>query len=52
MNLLKQATYIRYVLVKLLKFVKISTDLLRFLFPELSLRIKKGLELVSKPYFS
>ena len=52
MNLLKQATYIRYVLVKLLKFVKISTDLLRFLFPELSLRIKMGLELVSKPYFS
>ena len=29
-----------------------DTDLLRFLFKEGSLKIKKGLELVSRPHFS
>ena len=40
MKLLKQATYIRYVLAKLSKFVQI-TDLLRLLFTEDFLKIKK-----------
>ena len=52
MKLLKQATYIRYVLAKLSKFVQISTRPPHIFFTENSLKIKKGLELVSKPYFS
>ena len=51
MKLLNQNTYIRYVLAELSKFVQISTDILRFLFTEDSLKIKKGLEQVSGPYF-
>ena len=51
MKFLKQATYITYV-----KTVKISpnkhTDLPRFLFLEESLKIKKGLELASRPIYS
>ena len=45
MKFLKQATYIKYVIAKLSKFVQI-------LFTEDSLKIKKGLELVSRPHFS
>ena len=52
MKLLKQATHIRHKLAKLSKFVQISTDLLRLLFTEDSLKIKKGLEPASRPYFS
>ena len=43
---------LRYVLAKLLKFVEISTfNPPRFLIAEYSLKIKKGLELVSRPLF-
>ena len=53
MKLLKQATYIRYVLAKLSKFFQISTQTyLNSFFTEDSLKIKKGLELVSRPHFS
>ena len=50
---LKQATYIRYVIPKLSKFVQISmlTSSDSF-FTENSFKIKKDLELVSGPYFS
>ena len=49
MKLLKQAIYIRYVIAELSNQ---PADLLRFLFTEVSLKIKKGLELVSRPHFS
>ena len=52
MKLLQQATYIRYVLAKLSKFVQISTQTLSDSFLEDSLKIKKGLELVFRSYFS
>ena len=52
MKLLKQAINITYVLAKLSKFVQISTNALRFLLTEDSLKIKKDLELVSRPCFS
>ena len=53
MKFLMQATYISYVTVKLSKFVQISmqTSLDSFL-QEVSLKIKKGLEPVSRPQFS
>ena len=50
MKFLKQATYIRDVIAKLLKFVQINMPTL--FFTEDSLKIKKGLELVSRPHFS
>ena len=50
-KLLKQAPYVRYVLAKLSKFAQISTDLLRFLFTDDSLKIKEGLELVFQAIF-
>ena len=52
MKFLKQATYMRYVLAKLSKFVQISTLTSPDFFSEESLKIKKGLELVSRPNFS
>ena len=53
MKFLKQATYIRYVITNLSKFVQISkvTSTESF-FTEDSLKIRKGLELVSRPHFS
>ena len=50
----KQLTwdYMRYVLAKLSKFVQISTLTSPDFFSEESLKIKKGLELVSRPNFS
>ena len=52
MKFFKRATYIRYVIAKLLKYVQIShADHLRFLFTEDSLKIRKGLELVSRSHF-
>ena len=50
MKFLKQATYIRDVIAKLLKFVQINMPTL--FFTEDSLKIKKGLELVSRRHFS
>ena len=48
MKFLKQATYVRYVLVKLIKICSSQRiDLLRFHFTEDSLKIEKGLEIVS-----
>ena len=53
MKFLKQTTLIRYVTAKLSKFVQFSTlSSYRFPFTEDSLKIKKGLELVSRPHFS
>ena len=52
MKLLKQATYIRYVLAKLSKFVQISTLTFPESFSEESLKIKKDLKLVSRSQFS
>ena len=49
MKFLKQAAYIRYVVAKLSKFVQIS---MQTFWPEDSLKIKKGLELISRPLFS
>ena len=53
MKFLKQSTYIRYVINKA---IEISPNqhagLLRFLFTEDTLKIEKGLELVSRPHFS
>ena len=51
MKFLKQATYIRYVIAKLLNFVPTACRPLRFLFTEDSLEIKKGLELIFRAYF-
>ena len=51
MKLLKQTTYIRYVLAKQ-NYQNLSKSAHRFYFTEDSLKIKKGLELVSRPYFS
>ena len=53
MKFMKQATYIGYVMAKLLKSVQISmlTSLESF-FTEDSWKIEKGLELVSRPHFS
>ena len=52
MKFLKQATYIGYVIAKRSKSVQQHADLLRIGFTEDSLKIKKGLELVSRPHFS
>ena len=52
MKLLKQATYIRYVLAKLSKFDQIRTQTSLDFFLEDSFKIKKGLELGPRPYFS
>ena len=54
MKFLKQATYIGYVIAKLSQSVQISklTDLLRIVFTEDSLKIKKSMELVSRSHFS
>ena len=50
MKLMKQATYIRYALGKIIKICPNQhTELLKFLFTEDFLKIKKGLELVSRP---
>ena len=52
-KLSKQAIYIRYVITELSKFSPNQlADLLRFLFTKISLKIKKGLELVFRPHFS
>ena len=51
MKLLKQATYIRYILAKLSKPVQITKHTSLDFFTEDYLKIKKGLELVSKPHF-
>ena len=48
---MEQATYIRYVLAKLSKFVQISTQTSSDFFLQDSLKIKKDLELVSRRYF-
>ena len=54
MRFLKQTAYNGYVIAKL--SIEICSnqhaDLLRTVFTEDSLKIKKGLELVSRPYFS
>ena len=52
MKLLKQATYIRYALAKLSKFVQISIQTSLDFLTEDSLKIKKGLELVTRTHFS
>ena len=52
MKFLKQATYIGYVTAKLSNLSKQHTDLHRILFTEGSLKIKKDLELASRPHFS
>ena len=53
MKLSKQAIYIRYVITEILKFSPNQlADLLRFLFTEISSKIKKDPELVSRPHFS
>ena len=49
---LKQATYIRYVLAKLSKFVQISTPTFQIPFYRGFLKIGKGLELVSRSHSS
>ena len=50
---LKQATYISYVTAKLSKFIQNQhVDLLRIIFTKDFLKIKKGVELVSRPHFS
>ena len=51
MKILKQAIYIRYVIAKLSKLVQTAYRPPQ-LFTEDSLKIKKGLELVSRPHFS
>ena len=51
MKFLKQATYIRYILAKLSKPVQITKHTSSYFFTEDYLKIKKGLELVSNPYF-
>ena len=51
MKLLKQATYIRYALAKLSKFVQISIQTSLDFLTEDSLKIKKGLELVTRTFF-
>ena len=48
--LLKQATYIRYILAKLSKPVQITKHTFSDFFTEDYLKIKKGLELVSKNF--
>ena len=50
MKVLKQATYIRYVLAKLSKLSKQHADLRRFLFTEDSLKIKKHFFLFQKHF--
>ena len=52
MKFLKQATYIRYVIENLSKFVQISMLTFTESFLEDFLKIKKALELVSRPHFS
>ena len=54
MKFLKQATYIRHVKAKLSKFFQFSIQAgdLFFRILEDSLKIKKGLELASRSYFS
>ena len=53
MKFLKQAVYIRLCISKTIKIcLNQQTDLLRFLFTGHYLKIKKGLELVSRPHFS
>ena len=52
MKLLKQATYVKYVLTNLSKFVQISTQTFRISFYREFFENKKGLEQVSRPYFS
>ena len=52
MKFLMQATYISYVTVKLSKFVQISMQTSLDSFLQVSLKIKKGLEPVSRPQFS
>ena len=50
---LKEVTYIRYVIANLSTFSPNQhAGLLRFFFPEHSLKIKKGLEIESRPHFS
>ena len=51
MKFLKQATYIRYILAKLSKPVQITKRTSSDFFTEDYLKIKKGLELVSKSHF-
>ena len=49
----ESATYIKYVIAKLLIFIKKQyTDPITVLFTEGSFKIKKGLELVSRSRFS
>ena len=52
MKLLTQATYIRYESAKLSKFTQVSSQTSLYFFTDDSLKIKKGLELVSRPHFS
>ena len=52
MEFMKQATYIGYVIAKLLKSVQIMLTSLESFFTEDSWKIEKGLELVSRPNFS
>ena len=51
MKFMKEATYIRYVIVKLKICPNQYTDLLRFFLVEYSSKIKTSLELVSRSFF-
>ena len=52
MKFLKYSTYIRYVNGKVIKNIPNQlAGFLRFCFTEDSLKIKKGLKLVSRPHF-